>query len=115
MLMGESKMFTRIHSFKFQNEFAKDSIKQKLETVALDFFKEGLLMQCFVDIDATNLFMINTWETAKSSEKIFENFKKKIFEQVKEMGVKISITGGEASVKFCEPKLLERFSRLKIE
>ena len=105
-------MFTRIHAFKFQNEFAKDSVKQKLETVALDFFKQGLLMQCFVDIDASNLYMINTWENAKASEKVFNNFKDNVFTQVREMGVKISILGGATDVKFSDLNLLDRFKKV---
>ena len=105
-------MFTRIHAFKFQNEFAKDSVKQKLETVALDFFKQGLLMQCFVDIDASNLYMINTWENAKASEKVFNNFKDNVFTQVREMGVKISILGGATDVKFSDLNLLDRFRKV---
>ena len=105
-------MFTRIHAFKFQNEFAKDSVKQKLETVGLDFFEEGLLMQCFVDIDASNLYMINTWENARASEKVFEKFKENIFTQVKEMGVKISIVSGATDIRFSDPKLLARFAKV---
>ena len=105
-------MFTRIHAFKFQNEFAKDSVKQKLETVALDFFKQGLLMQCFVDIDASNLYMINTWENAKASEKVFNNFKDNVFTQVREMGVKISILGGATDVKFSDLNLLDKFKKV---
>ena len=105
-------MFTRIHAFKFQNEFAKDSVKQKLETVALDFFKQGLLMQCFVDIDASNLYMFNTWENAKASEKVFNNFKDNVFTQVREMGVKISILGGATDVKFSDLNLLDRFKKV---
>ena len=105
-------MFTRIHAFKFQNEFAKDSVKQKLETVALDFFKQGLLMQCFVDIDASNLHMINTWENANVSEKVFESFKENVFTQVREMGVKISILGGTSDVKFSDLNILDRFTKV---
>ena len=58
-------MFTRIHSFKFQNKFAKDTVKQRLETIAINFFEKGLLMQCFVDIDTTNSYMINTWKKCR--------------------------------------------------
>ena len=105
-------MFTRIHAFKFQNEFAKDSVKQKLETVGLDFFEKGLLMQCFVDIDASNLYMINTWKNARASEKVFEKFKENIFTQVKEMGVKISILGGTAKVNFSDLNLLDSFKKV---
>ena len=105
-------MFTRIHAFKFQNEFAKESVQQKLETVALDFFKQGLLMQCFVDIDASNLYMINTWENAKASEKVFNNFKDNVFTQVREMGVKISILGGATDVKFSDLNLLDKFKKV---
>ena len=105
-------MFTRIHSFKFQNEFAKDSVKQKLETVALDFFNQGLLMQSFVNIDATNLYMINTWKDTKSSDQIFKNFKENVFTQVSQMGVKISILGGTSTIRFHDPKVLEGFTKV---
>ena len=105
-------MFTRIHAFKFQNEFAKESVQQKLESVALDIFKQGLLMQCFIDIDASNLYVINTWENAKASEKVFNNFKDNVFTQVREMGVKISILGGATDVKFSDLNLLDRFRKV---
>ena len=105
-------MFTRIHSFKFQNEFAKESVKQKLESVALDFFNQGLLMQSFVDIDATNLYMINTWNNADSSDKVFKNFKENVFTQVLEMGVKISILAGTSTVRFYDAKMLDKFTRI---
>ena len=108
-------MFTRIHAFKFQNEFAKESVKQKLETVALDFFEQGLLIQCFVDIDASNLYMINTWESAKASEKVFEKFKENVFTQAREMGVKISILAGNANVRFSDDNLLDRFTKVEKE
>ena len=105
-------MFTRIHSFKFQNKFAKDAVKQRLETIAVNFFEKGLLMQCFVDIDTTNLYMINTWENAESSEQVFESFKETIFSQAQEMGVKISILGGASAIRFTDPELLGKFSKI---
>ena len=106
-------MFIRIHSFKFQNEFAKESVKQKLKVTALEFFSQGLLTQSFVDVDKTNLYMINTWESEIASKKIYEKFKKNIFEQVKEMGVKLSILGGAGEVMFSDLELLNRFSNVK--
>ena len=69
-------------------------------------------MQCFVDIDASNLYMINTWENAKASEKVFNNFKDNVFTQVREMGVKISILGGATDVKFSDLNLLDRFRKV---
>ena len=105
-------MFTRIHSFKFQNEFAKEAVRQRLETVAKDFFKQGLLIQSFVDIDPMNLYMINTWQNSETSEKIFEKFKGNVFSQVKEMGVKISILGGATDIRFSNPKLLDNFIKV---
>ena len=105
-------MFTRIHSFKFQNEFAKDSIKLRLEGVAVNFFTQGLLMQCFIDIDSTNLYMVNTWDSAESSEKVFNSLKERIFTQAREMGVKISIFGGTSTIRFSDANLLENFSEV---
>ena len=105
-------MFTRIHSFKFQNEFAKEAVRQRLETVAKDFFKQGLLIQSFVDIDSMNLYMINTWQNSETSEKIFEKFKGNVFSQVKEMGVKISIVSGATDIRFSDPKVLDRFTKV---
>ena len=105
-------MFVRIHSFKFQNEFAKNSIKQNLKFIALDFFQQGLLTQCFVDVDETSLYMINTWLNENASNKVFKKFKINVFEQVKEMGVKISISGGPSEVRFCDPQLLDEFTKV---
>ena len=104
------KMFVRIHSFKFQNEFAKDTIKQKLKLVGSEFFLQGLLTQCFVDIDRTSLYMINTWQSEQASTKVFDDFKGKIFDQMQGMGVKVSILGGKADILFKDPDLLEKYT-----
>ena len=69
-------------------------------------------MQCFVDIDASNLHMINTWENANASEKVFESFKESVFTQVREMGVKISILGGTSEVRFSDLNILDRFKKV---
>ncbi len=38
-------MFTRIHSFKFQNEFAKEAVKKNLNALGDKFLNEDLLIQ----------------------------------------------------------------------
>jgi len=73
------------------------------------------LMQCFVDTDASNLHMINTWENANASEEVFEKFKENVFTQAREMGVKISILAGNANVRFSDDNLLDRFTKVEKE
>ena len=105
-------MLTRIHAFNFQNEFAKDPVKQKVEIVILDFFKQGSLRQCFVNTDAPNFYMSNTWESAKAFEIFFANFIDNVFRQVRVMGVKISILKGATDVKFSDLNLLDRSKKV---
>ena len=83
-----------------------------MDGIALDFFEQALLMQSFVDTDATNFFMINIWETAQSSEKIFEKFAGNFFSPVKEMDVKISTLSGATRIRFSDLKLLDRFTKV---
>ena len=105
-------MFTRIHSFKFQNEFAKESVKKNLKSLGDTFVHEGLLIQIFVDIDKNNLYMINSWENATASEKAFSKHKETVFGQVKEMGVKVAIEGGDSEIRFSDLKILEQFTKV---
>ena len=107
-------MFTRIHSFKFQNEFAKEAVKKNLNALGDKFLNEGLLIQLFVDINKNNLFMINSWESTAASDKAFQKHKESVFDQVKEMGVKVSIEGGISEIKFAEPNIFDRFKSLNL-
>ena len=105
-------MFTRIHSFKFQNEFAEESVKQNLKLLGNKFLHEGLLMQTFVDVDKTTLYMINSWESLTASDKVFSKHKEAVFDQVKEMGVRVLIEGGLSEIRFSDSKIFERFTKV---
>ena len=66
-----------------------------------------------MDINKTNLYMINTWESEMASDKVYEKFKGDVFEQVREMGVKVSILGGQGEVRFYNPELLDSFTDVR--
>ena len=44
-------MFSRIHSLKFQNKLAKDTMKNSLKSIIDTFFSDGLLFSTFIEID----------------------------------------------------------------
>ena len=56
-------LFTRIHSLKFQNKVAKDSLKRTIKAIGDESLEKGLYFYTFIDIDETNLYVINTWES----------------------------------------------------
>ena len=63
-------MFTRIHTVRFQNQLAKEAMRDKFVSIVDGFFAEGLLLTQFVDIDETTLFFINLWRSKSDSERI---------------------------------------------
>ena len=60
-------MFTRIHVLKFQNKVAKDSLKNTCRLINDKLLKKGLYSSTFVDVNDTNLYVINTWKDEKTS------------------------------------------------
>ena len=104
-------MFTRIHSLKFQNKVAKDSLKRTIKVIGDESLEKGLYFYTFIDIDETNLYVINTWDNEKSSKKVhsvYEDFLK----QVKEMGVKMVILGGSSETSYSNESLLDNFIKV---
>ena len=81
-------MFTRIHVLKFQNKVAKDSLKNTCRLINDKLLKRGLYSSTFVDVNDTNLYVINTWKDEKTSDKAHSQYTDFV-KQVKEMGVNI--------------------------
>ena len=104
-------LFTRIHSLKFQNKVAKDSLKRTIKVIGDESLEKGLYIYTFIDIDETNLYVINTWDNEKSSKKVhsaYEDFLK----QVKEMGVKMVILGGSSETSYSDVAILDNFNKI---
>ena len=104
-------LFTRIHSLKFQNKVAKDSLKRTIKVIGDESLEKGLYFYTFIDIDETNLYVINTWDNEKSSKKVhsvYEDFLK----QVKEMGVKMVILGGSSETSYSNAAILDNFTKI---
>ena len=104
-------LFTRIHSLKFQNKVAKDSLKRTIKAIGDESLEKGLYFYTFIDIDETNLYVINTWDNEKSSKKVhsvYEDFLK----QVKEMGVKMVIVGGSSETSYSNATILDNFTKI---
>ena len=104
-------LFTRIHSLKFQNKVAKDSLKRTIKVIGDESLEKGLYFYTFIDIDETNLYVINTWDNEKSSKKVhsaYDDFLK----QVKEMGVKMVILGGSSETSYSNAAILDNFTKI---
>ena len=107
----EAMLFTRIHSLKFQNKVAKDSLKRTIKAIGDESLEKGLYFYTFIDIDETNLYVINTWDNEKSSKKVhsaYDDFLK----QVKEMGVKMVILGGSSETSYSNAAILDNFTKI---
>ena len=105
-------MFTRIHNMKFQNKVAKDSLKKTIKELGDSLLDKGLMFYTFVDINDTNLYIINTWNTEKSSSKVHEAYSDFI-KQIKEMGINMLIVGGTSETTFSQDNKLENFIKNK--
>ena len=104
-------LFTRIHSLKFQNKVAKDSLKRTIKVIGDESLEKGLYFYTFIDIDETNLYVINTWDNEKSSKKVhsaYDDFLK----QVKEMGVKMVVLGGSSETSYSNAAILDNFTKI---
>ena len=104
-------MFTRIHSLKLQNKVAKDSLKRTIKVIGDESLEKGLYFYTFIDIDETNLYVINTWDNEKSSKKVhsaYDDFLK----QVKEMGVKMVVLGGSSETSYSNAAILDNFTKI---
>ena len=104
-------LFTRIHSLKFQNKVAKDSLKRTIKAIGDESLEKGLYYYTFIDIDETHLYVINTWENQKSSEKVHSGYSD-FLKQVKEMGVKMVILGGSSETSYSNAAILDTFTKI---
>ena len=105
-------MFARIHALKFQNKLAKDTMQKNLKSIIDSFFSEGLLFSIFVEIDEVTLNYLNVWDSRISNDVISKKYAS-FYEQVKEMGIKFSVIGGETEVRYADPKILDDFTKIK--
>ena len=111
MTDGFKETFSRIHTLKFQNKLGKETMKHSLKPIVDKFFSEGLLLSLFVDIDDTTLYYINVWESLDATEKVRNQGKyQEFFEQVKEMGIKLSIAEGSTDARFAHQNILKSFN-----
>ena len=104
-------MFTRIHSLKFQNKVAKESIKRTIKLIGDESLEKGLIFYTFVDISETNLYIINTWDNEKSSAKVHSGYAD-FLKQVKEMGVNMLIVGGSSETYYSNSAILDNFNKI---
>ena len=107
----EAMLFTRIHSLKFQNKVAKDSLKRTIKAIGDESLEKGLYFYTFIDIDETNLYVINTWDNEKSSKKVHSTYDD-FLKQVKEMGVKMVILGGSSETSYSNAAILDNFTKI---
>ena len=104
-------MFSRIHSLKFQNKLAKDTMKNSLKSIIDTFFSDGLLFSTFIEIDDVTLNYLNVWDSKISNDAITKKYLS-FYEQVKEMGIKFSVIGGETEVRYSDPKILNHLTKV---
>ena len=104
-------MFTRIHTLKFQNKVAKDSLKRTIRDIGNESLNKGLYFYTFVDINETTLYVINTWDNENSSLKVHSVYSD-FLKQVKEMGVNMLITGGKSETSYSDNNILENFDKI---
>ena len=105
-------MFTRIHVLKFQNKVAKDSLKNTCRLINDKLLKRGLYSSTFVDVNDTNLYVINTWKDEKTSDKAHSQYTDFV-KQVKEMGVNVVIVGGDTEVIYSDPSILQKYTKVE--
>ena len=102
-------MFTRIHVLKFQNKVAKDSLKNTCRLINDKLLKRGLYSSTFVDVNDTNLYVINTWKDEKTSDKAHSHYTDFV-KQFREMGVNL---GGDTEVIYSDPSILQKYTKVE--
>ena len=91
-------MYTRVHTFKFQNKLAKSSMLETIRQFTDTLFDKGLQMRFFIDINDTTLNVVNVWDSEENSAKIQKSFN----DNWKDMGINISITGGKTTATYSD-------------
>ena len=105
--------FSRIHKLKFQNKLAKETMKHSLKSIVDKFFAEGLLLSLFIDVDDITLYYVNVWQSLGATEKVRNQAKfKEFFDQVREMGISLTIVEGSTDARFSDPSVLNAFTKI---
>ena len=94
-------MYTRVHTFKFQNKLAKNAIMQSIKELTDINFKKGLQFRYFVEIDDNTLILFSIWdseETFLNVSSSHADFRK----DIKEMGIKMTSTGGKTNGSYSD-------------
>ena len=104
-------MYTRVHTFKFQNKLAKNSIKLSMKQISDPMFDKGLQMRFFVDVNDTTLNVINVWDNEQNSAVVHQNHND-FMKEMKEMGVNMLITGGKTEATYSNKTIFSNFTKL---
>ena len=105
--------FSRIHKMKFQNKLAKETMKHSLKAIIDKFFAEGLLLSLFIDVDDNTLYYVNVWQSLGANEEVRNQGKfKEFFDQVREMGISLTIVEGSTDGRFSDPSVLNAFTKI---
>jgi|TARA_B110000914_G_scaffold158752_1_gene139647 hypothetical protein len=105
-------MYTRVHTFKFQNKLAKNSIKLSMKQISDPMFDKGLQMRFFVDVNDTTLNVINVWDNEQNSAVVHQN-NNDFIKEMKEMGVNMLITGGKTEASYSDKTNFSDFTKLE--
>jgi len=86
---------------KLQNKLAKDSMVMSLRNVSEHLFTEdrGLLMRYFTNVSDIQVDMFHLWKDKSYQSKTRKEFSTKFWEDIKEMGGVVSLTGDECEVE----------------
>ena len=90
-------MYTRIHIFKFPNKVARDSFRFFCLDYTNKLFKEGLNFSLFIDVSENSLHYLTVWKSKKDWQVSYKKAGEylDVRNQVKQMGVTMSIEGGD--------------------
>ena len=107
-------MYTRVHTFKFQNKLAKSSIKETIRQISDTLFDKGLQMRFFVDVNDTTINLINVWDTEENSTVVH----KKLYDYVKDMkdmGINMIINGGDTIATYSNKTNFSLMNQVDVE
>ena len=88
-------------------------MKHSLKSIVDKFFAEGLLLSLFIDVDDNTLYYVNVWQSLGANEKVRNQGKfKEFFDQVREMGISLTIVEGSTDARFSDPSVLNAFTKI---
>lgn len=90
----------------------QNSLKNTYRLINDKLLKRGLYSSTFVDVNDTNLYVINTWKDEKTSDKAHSQYTDFV-KQVKEMGVNVVIEGGDTEVNYSDPSILQKYTKVE--